>query len=220
MFHDVALGLGALLLLPFTLSWLALAACIAFFVLLMLFEGWEAPGSAALFAAAVCGVLWYLGVANVPVWIFHHPLEFIIAFAGYFAVGALWAGYKFSNYGYDRAQDYKAAKTAQPGNKIEVKDNPAFQAEIVASQKESRATDTTIPRTISVDTGEVLIDKNDYIPLALQNKHKITNWIVLWWLSMIKYVFGEMFQHIVDFIIEKLGTIYNRLAARHFDGMA
>lgn len=201
---------AALVALPLALGWLGCAGLVAFIILLLLFDGWESPGIAGLFIVAAAGALWYLGIFNLALWVLHNPGWSAIYFFGWFAIGALWAAKKFDRYGYDRAQDYSAAKKARPGNYTDTMADPE-------GKMDSRGR----PVTIEVDRQPVtpLVDINDYIPLALQNKHKLTNWIVLWPCSVLKYIFGEMFQRIVDFIIRHFGKFYDALAARHFKGL-
>lgn len=229
-----ALFLG-LIALPAALGWLGMAGLIAFIVLLLLFDGWEAPGVAGLFIVATCAILWYLGIANVALWVLHNPGWSATYFVGWFVVGALWAAYKFDRFGADEAARYLQDKARNPGFYMETVVDPSgatYPQDPSRPGQAPRQKTIEIPRTKSVpdpaggmnDNGTpktievpvLIVDKANYIPIALQNKHKLTNWIVLWPCSMVKYVFGEMFQRIVNFIIKHFGKFYDALAARHF----
>ena len=62
--------------------------------------------------------------------------------------------------------------------------------------------------------------KADYTPTVMQNKHRLTNWIVMWPPSAFWYYSRNILTNTVDFILRRLNGVYTRIAARHFDKLA
>jgi len=67
-------------------------------------------------------------------------------------------------------------------------------------------------------TVDILIE--NYLPLALNNKHKFFTWIILWWASAFWYIFSDLIQDVVDFVVRKFARIYDMIAKRHFNDAA
>lgn len=197
--------------------WLGL---LVFFGFLVLLTEHEAPGIAVVAVLALCGVFWLTGVGNFPLWAWNHPGELIVKVALWFVAGALYAGYRFDRYGYDESLRYQRDKASSPGNLKDWRTNPAYTAELMVAEREQRRVNPDIPKSLEQDTGKPAVDKAKYIPTALDNKHRLTNWIVLWLPSFFWYVCSQGIKRVVDFIIRHCQGIYNRLAARHFEGLA
>lgn len=204
----------------FLLGWLFWGLLLGYIVLGFVADAHEAPGAFAFVTAIAIGILWWTGTANIPLWIWHNPFKFVMWGALYLVVGVLWSFYKFDDLGRKKAEDYKLAKAINPGNKTEQVENPAWEAEATLAKQENRRM-KPVDRYLTQEKQppEVMVAIADYQPLALQNKHKITDWIILWWASMFMWVFRDMLRKFVDFMIRHFGAIYNKMAARHFQGL-
>jgi len=53
-------------------------------------------------------------------------------------------------------------------------------------------------------------------PEVLKNKRMITNWVVLWPFSVLRYVFGNLIADIVTWIIERFDRVYEAITDRHY----
>lgn len=53
-------------------------------------------------------------------------------------------------------------------------------------------------------------------PAVMENKYKFTTWTLLWPASMFWYFCCDLLLEIRDFILEQFGTVYAKIAYRHF----
>jgi len=204
MFEGFAAVLVALWLLG-PLWWVGLIFCL---VAVIFFAEQEVPGYAVILAAVLIGLFWLTGHGNFVAWAVANPWELGWKTLAYLAVGGLYAAYRFDRYGYDKSVEYKADKKQRPGNYMEVDELATEKARSVDANADRVYKEVQPPRPI--------VDMEDYVPLALDNKGKITNWLILWPFSGFWYVASEGIQRVVDFFIRNFGTILNKLAARHF----
>jgi hypothetical protein len=56
----------------------------------------------------------------------------------------------------------------------------------------------------------------DYQPKALQCKRKFYTWIVLWWASAIWYVIQDALREFIDFVVEQIAWIADKVGAVHW----
>ena len=202
MFEAIGAAFVAVILLG-PLWWLAFLCVIGVSIF---FAENEMPGTAAFFAAIIIGALWWFGIANVPLWVWNNPWTSLLYLAGYIGIGVAWAFYKFDRFGFDEALRYEKDKAANPG----------FKKKRV--EHETKKDNWGNPAVVEVDDPtKPAVDIEEYKPLAINNKYKLTNWIVIWWGSMLWWVFHDMIHRMVDFVIRHFGHLYDKVAARHFE---
>lgn len=56
-------------------------------------------------------------------------------------------------------------------------------------------------------------------PNWTDNKLKITTWVIYWPLSGINYIFGRLITDLYNWIISKLGGVYQSITDRHFKSL-
>jgi hypothetical protein len=67
-------------------------------LLLLLLVAEDRPGEALAALLVTIGVMWWTGVANVPLYIWHHPGQVVMWAVGWLAVGVFWSFFKYDRF--------------------------------------------------------------------------------------------------------------------------
>jgi hypothetical protein len=153
---------------------------------ILVFDVADRPGGAFFVLAATVFLLWYTETFNTIRWTIDNPVASVIYVTGYFMVGVLWSLWKWDCFCAEQAKAYKQALIRW----------------------------LDIPEQDRKENYKPTIDK--FVPIALENKTRITYWIVFWWASMIAYVIDDILREFCEWVIKKFSTVYAKIAARHF----
>jgi len=168
------------------LAWLAIFFILAVAIILAEFEKPEF----AFFPLVIGAVaLWFFHGVNVITFAWANLTLVLVYAVCYILVGILWSMFKWDRYGAENRKKYN----------IEIERVARWNV-----NKDPQTPNYPIPKY------------EQYVPIALQNKRKFMTWIVLWWASMFWYVFSDLITDFVDFVVRRLGKIYDAIAWRHF----
>lgn len=168
---------------------------LAFFI--MICAATENLGVAILLViGALVGAWWFHGF-NVFLWIYANPGLFLTGIAVYFVAGILWSFFKWDLYCSEQAARAKE----------EIKN---IRSSLV---------DSANPFHIDPKQAERRIKTLSEPPVAMENKYRFTTWIVLWWASILAFVFDDFFDWLIKNFLTLFGRVYQSIANRHYKDM-
>jgi hypothetical protein len=129
---------------------------------------------------------WWFTGYNLALVMWANKMAILFWSACYLAIGVSWSFFKYNLFARDRRREYDEYVLSY--------------AKYSDKEREYKS----IPKV------------SDFEPVAMQNKRKFYNWIVLWWASMFWYFCSELIKEIVDFCVRHLSTVYDKIARRHF----
>lgn len=204
-------------------SWWGLVLLVTYlFIIGALFEDdWWFRGF--IFLAVPVGIAYLAGVVGVPSF-----TQLGLLFGGYFIAGAIWSIYKWIVFVKDLKRDL--TKHIETGRFTNGKTGTAYMGQLTWAELDKEAKGKALYEFIVHGEGSKYIDflSKDKVRDDLNvtphlstwgNRAKIFTWIMYWPFSVIKYVFERLLKDLVDWIIDSLKGIYNRIAEDIMKGL-
>ena len=185
-------------------AWIGFGWSLFFFFILAIIVGAcaenDSEGWAAVLTLLILASIWWGGVVDHSVFTVKNITEFVLA---YIAIGFCWAFVKWVSYGYSQRKEFVALKNAW--------------AKMSDTEKEKYkglyAKRTTFQNYLTSNSYR-WARYDDFMPVAMQMKAKLTTWMAWWFASFIWTVLNKWIIQLWETIVEVTSGMMDNIMKR------
>lgn len=162
--------------------WIAVAIYLVLMIIFIESDGKSKLGWPILSTVALVLVIYWFNMAPLVEW-FSSPAAIAETVAIFLGAGILWSFFRWLRFVKSEFVSFKKNYRNY------------YEKDMTAAEKELHYKK----------------EMQSHKPFASQNKEQISAWIFFWPFSVLRYIFGDLLVDIGNWIVEKLGGVYNRI---------